>query len=67
MELSEILPVLIPLIILQVALAVYALYDLYRRGGTRPPLPTWVWVALILLGQFWGPLLYFFLGRREDV
>lgn len=67
MELSELLPVLIPLIMLQVALAIYALYDLRKRGGVRPPLSPWVWVALILLGQFWGPLLYFFLGRREDV
>jgi len=67
MELSELLPVLIPLIILQIALAVYALFDMRGRGGARPPLPTWAWAVIIVFGQFWGPALYFLLGRREDV
>jgi len=53
--------------VLQLGLAIYALYDIYKRGGARPPLPTWAWVIIVAIGQFWGPLLYFFLGRKEDV
>lgn len=67
MELSELLPIIAPLIVLQIALAAYALYDIYKHGGTRPPLPTWAWVIIVALGQFWGPALYFFVGRKEDV
>ena len=56
---------IIPLVILQVAIQVYALVDLYLRGGARSHTP--VWVIVILLGQLIGPLAYFVLGRREDV
>lgn len=67
MDISENLAIVAPLVVLQVALAAYALVDLYKRGGARPPLPTWAWGLLIALGQLWGPVLYFFLGRKEDV
>lgn len=63
---SEWLPIIAPLIALQLALAIYALYDMYKHGGARPPLPTWAWVLIIAIGQFWGPALYFFVGRKED-
>lgn len=66
-ETSEIILLVAPLVVLQLGLAVYALYDIYKRGGSRAPLPTWVWVLLVALGQLWGPVLYFFLGRKEDV
>ncbi len=67
MDLSEWVLIIAPLALIQIGLAVYALYDIYKRGGARPPLPTWVWVIIVAFGQFWGPLVYFFLGRREDV
>jgi len=66
-ELSEWLPILAPLIALQLGLQIYALYDIYKRGGARPPLPTWAWVLIVALGQLLGPVLYFFVGRKEDV
>lgn len=48
--------------IAQVGLAVYALYDLWRRprvaGGRK-----WLWVLLILIGNFAGPILYLAIGR----
>lgn len=56
---------IIPLIILQFAVQVYALVDLYRRGGARSNTP--VWVVVIVLGQLIGPIAYFVLGRKEDV
>ncbi|WP_119065294.1 PLD nuclease N-terminal domain-containing protein [Aggregatilinea lenta] len=56
---------LIPLIVIQIGVQIYTLYDLYKRGGARSYTP--VWVVVIVLGQLLGPILYFVLGRREDV
>jgi hypothetical protein len=63
--LGEILPLLIPLIVLQLMLAAYALWDLTRpdrrvRGANKV-----VWGAVIVLGQLLGPLVYFFVGRED--
>jgi hypothetical protein len=64
--LEEVLPFLIPLIVLQLALMALGLYDLTRperrvKGGSKL-----VWGAVIVLGQMIGPLAYFLFGR-EDV
>jgi hypothetical protein len=66
MDDTTLLLLLIPLVVIQVSLAIYALIDLYRRGGARPPLPTWAWVLIIALGELLGPVLYFIFGRKED-
>jgi hypothetical protein len=65
MTLEEILPLLIPLLILQVVLVVLALFDLTRpdrrvRGGSKL-----LWGVVIVLFQFLGPLVYFFFGRED--
>jgi hypothetical protein len=64
--LQEILPLLIPLVILQLVLMGVGLYDLTRperrvRGGNKL-----VWGAVIVFGELLGPLIYFLFGR-EDV
>lgn len=56
---------LIPLVIIQITVQLYALYDIYRRGGARSNTP--VWVVVIVLFQLLGPIVYFALGRKEDV
>lgn len=66
MTLEQILPLLIPLIVLQLVLMGVALYDLTRpdrrvRGGSKG-----VWAVVIILGELFGPLIYFLFGR-EDV
>lgn len=66
MTLEQILPLLIPLIVLQLALIGFALFDLTRperrvKGGSKP-----VWGVVIVFGQLLGPLIYFLLGREED-
>jgi len=65
MTLEEVLPLLIPLIVLQLVLMAVGLYDLTRperrvKGGNKL-----VWGAVIVFGQLLGPLVYF-LGGRED-
>ncbi len=58
------LPFLIPIVILELVLAVVALVDLVRRERTRGP--KWLWVPLIVLVQFIGPILYLVLGREQE-
>jgi Phospholipase_D-nuclease N-terminal len=65
MTLSELLPLLIPLIVLQLALLAVGLYDLSRperkvKGGNKL-----VWGLVIVLAQFLGPLVYFLFGRED--
>jgi len=66
MTLEEILPLLVPLIILQLVLVGVGLFDLSRperrvKGGNKV-----VWALVIIFGQMIGPLVYFLLGREED-
>lgn len=66
MTLEQVLPLLIPLLILEVALIAIALYDLTRperqvRGGNKV-----VWGIVIVIFQLLGPLLYFLIGREDS-
>lgn len=61
--LMRLLPLLIPILLIQLALMIYCLVDLARRETTRGP--KWVWALLIVLGQLWGPIVYLILGRQE--
>ncbi|MCW5865385.1 MAG: PLDc_N domain-containing protein [Anaerolineae bacterium] len=58
------LPFLIPIVLLQLLLIVVALVDLVRRPKVNGP--KWVWVVIILLINFIGPIAYFLVGRREE-
>ncbi len=54
-----------PLLLLQLALMVWALVDLLRRRSTRS-LSMAVWIVLIVLVNFFGPIAYFLFGRAEQ-
>jgi drug/metabolite transporter (DMT)-like permease len=58
------LPLLIPVILIELALLIAALVDLIRREKTRGP--KWVWVLVIVLINFIGPIIYFVAGRKEE-
>ena len=65
MELSEVLPLLIPLAVIQLALLGFALRDLLNperrvKGGNKL-----VWALIIVFVNLIGPLAYFFVGREE--
>jgi hypothetical protein len=63
-ELSKILPLLIPLIILQFGLQIAALVNLYRRKKVRFNNKA-VWVIIILLGSMVGSIIYF-IAKGDD-
>lgn len=61
--LREFLPLILPLIVIQLALIVAALWDLSRQPVTRGP--RWMWVLIIIFINLIGPIAYFVLGREE--
>jgi hypothetical protein len=61
---GPLIPYLIPILVLQLGLVIFALYDLSRRERVNGP--KWVWALVILLGQLVGPILYFTIGRRDE-
>ncbi len=58
------LPLLIPLLLIQFGLMLFAILDLIKRPRTRGP--KWVWAIVIILVNLIGPILYFVLGREEE-
>ena len=60
--LNELLPFLLPVILLQIALMVVALVDLVRRERTRGP--KWAWVLVIVFLNLIGPVVYLLFGRE---
>jgi hypothetical protein len=62
-ELLRLLPLLAPLVVIQLALLILGLVDLVRRERTRGP--KWAWALVIVLISMIGPILYFLFGREE--
>jgi hypothetical protein len=61
---QQILPLVIPVIIIQIILLVTGLLDLIKQPATRGP--KWMWALIIPFVQIIGPILYFTLGRKEE-
>ena len=64
-DINELLPLLIPFIIIQFALLGYTLWHIlthntYKRGSRI------LWLAVSIVGmEFIGPILYFLLGKED--
>lgn len=63
-NLSEYLPILIPLVVVQLSLSLFALihvlrHPMYRYGNKV------MWSVIVLLLSFIGPILYLTTGRGE--
>ncbi len=57
------LPLLVPIVFLQLGLMIFALVDLTRRERTKGP--KWAWALVIVLINFIGPIVYLVIGREE--
>jgi hypothetical protein len=62
--LEQILPLAIPIIVIQLILLVVALLDLRKQTATRGP--KWVWVLVIIFFEILGPIIYFVAARKEE-
>lgn len=64
-DLQSLLPVVAPILVIQLILLVVALVDLARREPERVRGPKWVWVIICLFGSLLGAILYFTVGRKN--
>ncbi len=64
MDWTKWLLLLAPVILLQFGLQIYALVDLSRQAKVR--WSKWIWVAIIIVGELLGPILYFLFSERES-
>ena len=65
-DIGTLIPILIPIFVIQVGLLVAALYDLTRptrgvKGGSKV-----VWALVIILINIIGPIIYLLVGREES-
>ena len=67
-DLSSLPPVVLALlgalVLVQLALQVWAIVDLVRRSQDRLTLPKWLWAVIIVFGELLGPIIYFVAGRK---
>ena len=61
---KQYLPLLIPVVLIELGLLITALVDLVRRPQTRGP--KWAWALVIIFINFIGPIIYFIAGRKEE-
>lgn len=63
-EIIKLLPLLIPVALIELGLLVWALLDIIRRervkGGNKV-----VWILVVVLFNIVGPIVYFIFGREE--
>jgi hypothetical protein len=58
------LPILAPILIIQLILIIVAIIDLVRIEKTNGP--KWLWALIILFINIIGPILYFVIGRKRN-
>jgi len=56
-DFQQYIPLLIPLLIIQLGLMIAALVDLFRREKTKGP--KWLWILIIVFVNYIFPILYF--------
>jgi tryptophan-rich sensory protein len=63
-QLTEYLPIILPLLLIQLTLAFISIRDILRqeryRFGNRP-----MWIVIALFVNIVGPILYFTLGKSD--
>ncbi len=64
-QLKEYFPLLLPLIILQFALAITALIHVLKHPNYKFGNKV-MWILIVLFIQFIGPIVYFAFGKGED-
>jgi len=63
-QLTPYIPLLIPLLIIQLVLTAAALIDIFRHKRTKGP--QWIWILVVIFVASIGPIIYFIAGREEN-
>ena len=66
MTVKELLPLIIPLVILHWTLAIVALVHVMKHPNYRFGNKI-MWIVIVLFIQFIGPIVYFLFGRDKEV
>lgn len=64
MTILEIIKLLAPIIIIQLALVIFALYRLAKDEVKY--FPKWGWALVIIFINMVGPIIYLIMGRERD-
>ena len=64
-QIIEYLPFLIPLVVAELALALVALVHVLRHPNYKFGNKV-IWIVVVLLLQFFGPVIYFVFGRGDE-
>lgn len=64
-QLRQVLPLLLPLMVLQLALLLLAIVDLFREERKVRFVGKPIWALVIVFVNIVGPLAYFFVGRED--
>ena len=65
MDIAQFLPLIIPLVVIQLGLMAYCLLDLKNRESVKY-LPKWGWALVIIFGELVGPIVYLLIGRGDS-
>ena len=65
-KIVEFLPLVLPILLLQWSLMVYAIIKLLRSELPPKYMPKWAWILIILMINIIGPVLYLMIGRKEE-
>lgn len=64
-EISDYLPFLIPIIVIQLALQVFTIHHILKHPNYRIGNKA-LWIIIVLLGNIIGPVVYFAIGKGEE-
>ena len=62
-ELKPWLPLILPLLVVELIMKTIALRDLWRREKVKGN--KWLWTGIILFVSLFGPISYLLLGRED--
>lgn len=65
-KLLDLLPFLIPVVALQYGLMIWALIALFRSPNPPKLFNKWIWLAVIVLVNLVGSILFLAIGRNQD-
>ncbi|MRH44642.1 transcriptional regulator [Aquibacillus halophilus] len=64
MEIVEVLPIVAPILVIQIILMIVGLIAWTKTDETNGP--KWMWLLIILFFSVIGPILFFIIGRRQQ-
>ena len=63
-DLGSLIPIIAPIIVIQLVLMIVALIACIRAEATNGP--KWLWILIIIFINIIGPILYFVIGRKQQ-